>query len=84
MLVQSTGDSARALLKGIALLTLTLAESERHFITVREYSCSAIRRSCARCAKKVRPPENGQADEQFYNENRTAVENDVARHEQSK
>ncbi len=67
-------DSARALLKGIILLTLTLAPNERNFITVRELLLLSYPPLVRALRAKVPPPENGQYDERFYNENRTAVE----------
>jgi type IV secretion system protein VirD4 len=67
-------DSARALLSGIILLTLTLKESERNLITVRELLTltyppllRALKNQAAQ-AKKEAP------DEKFYNENKLAVE----------
>jgi type IV secretion system protein VirD4 len=67
-------DSARALLSGIILLTLTLKESERNLITVRELLTltyppllRALKDQAAQ-AKKEAP------DEKFYNENKLAVE----------
>jgi type IV secretion system protein VirD4 len=67
-------DSARALLKGIILLTLTFAQGERNFITVRELLLLSYPPLVRALREKVKPPENGQYDEQFYNENRAAVE----------
>jgi type IV secretion system protein VirD4 len=67
-------DSARALLSGIILLTLTRPEKERNLITVRELLTltyppllRALKEQAVQ-AKKEAP------DEKFYNENKMAVE----------
>ena len=67
-------DSARALLKGIILLTLTLDASERNLISVRELLLLSYPPLVRALREKVRPPENGEYKEQFYNESRAAVE----------
>src|SRR5262249_13346916 len=67
-------DSARALLKGILLLVLTLRESERNFVTVRELLLLSYAPLVRALQEKVRRPENGEYDKEFYNENRAAVE----------
>ncbi|HEX4409033.1 MAG TPA: type IV secretory system conjugative DNA transfer family protein [Xanthobacteraceae bacterium] len=67
-------DSARTLLKGIILLTLTLPEHERNFVTVREllsltspHILRAVKSAITK-AKREKP------DEQYYDENRLAVQ----------
>ena len=67
-------DSARALLKGIILLTLTLQESERNLITVRELLLLSYPPLVRALRVKDRPERDTEPDEQFYNENRAAVE----------
>ncbi len=65
-------DSARALLKGIALLTLTLARSEHNLVTVRQLLTltyppfvEALRLKAAQAERK---------DEKYYDENKHGVE----------
>ena len=67
-------DSARALLTGIILLTLTLAESERNLITVRELLSLTYPPLLKAVRAKPRNSEDGQPDEAFFNENKAAVE----------
>ena len=67
-------DSARALLMGIILLTLTLAESERHLVTVRELLCLAYPPLMRAVQSKMTPPEDGKPDETLYSENKLAIE----------
>ena len=67
-------DSARTLLLGIILLTLTLPESERSLVTVRELLSLTYPRLLNAVKAAVRPPDNGQLDEQFFDENRLATQ----------
>jgi type IV secretion system protein VirD4 len=67
-------DSARALLKGMILLTLTLSPGECNLITVRELLSLSYPPFVRQLRAKDRPQEGGQPGEQFYNENRVAVE----------
>lgn len=66
-------DSAKALLLGIILLTLTLPESERHLVTVRELLSLTYPRLVDAVQRTVQS-ESGQLDEQFYDENRLATQ----------
>jgi type IV secretion system protein VirD4 len=67
-------DSARALLLGIILLTLTLPKSERSLITVRELLSLTYPRLVSAVQKAARSSENAQFDEQFFDENKAAVQ----------
>lgn len=67
-------DSARALLKGIILLTLTLDPGERNLITARELLLLSYPPLVRALRSRDRPQPGGEPDEQFYNENRAAVE----------
>ena len=67
-------DSARALLKGIILLTLLLPSPERTLVTVRELLLLTYPPLVRALRKKARPPKGGQADAEFFNENRLGVE----------
>lgn len=67
-------DSARALLLGIILLTLTLPASERNFITVRELLSLTYPRLVDAVRKAARSSEDGPLDEQFFDENKAAVQ----------
>jgi type IV secretion system protein VirD4 len=68
-------DSARRLLLGIILLTLTLPERDRNLVTMRELLCLTYPPLLRAVRLKAEPPEEGAAhDEKFYNENRLAVE----------
>jgi type IV secretion system protein VirD4 len=67
-------DSARALVKGIILLTLTLPPGERHLITVRELLLLSYLPLVRAMREKNRPAEGAAPDELFFNENRAAVE----------
>ena len=67
-------DSARALLMGIILLTLTLPQSERSLTTVRELLLLSYPPFVRALRAKDRPPQDGQPGEPFFNENRAAVE----------
>jgi type IV secretion system protein VirD4 len=55
-------DSARALLKGVCLLALTLPESERTLVTVREL-LSLTHPRLLQVVKEIRPPKKGKRDE---------------------
>jgi type IV secretion system protein VirD4 len=66
-------DSARALLSGTILLTLTLPEDQRTLITVRELltlTYAPLRMALARAAKRRAPDDGGKPP----NENKAAVE----------
>jgi len=67
-------DSARALLKGIILLTLMLPPSERSLATVRELLLLSYPPFVRALRANVRPPEDGQPTKSFFAENRAAVE----------
>jgi type IV secretion system protein VirD4 len=67
-------DSARALLRGIILLTLMFSPSERNLITVRELLLLTHPRLVAAMKARPRPPENGEHGDDFYNANRTGIE----------
>jgi type IV secretion system protein VirD4 len=67
-------DSARALLMGIILLTLTLAENQRSLITVRELLSLTYGPLLRAVRSKPRPPAEGQLDQKFFDENKAAVE----------
>jgi type IV secretion system protein VirD4 len=67
-------DSARALLRGIILLTLTLPPSERNLVTVRELLLLSYPPLIRALHAKNRPAEDAPPDETFFNENRAAVE----------
>jgi type IV secretion system protein VirD4 len=67
-------DSARALLLGIILLTLTLAENQRSLITVRELLSLTYGPLLRAVRSKPRPPAEGQLDQKFFDENKAAVE----------
>jgi type IV secretion system protein VirD4 len=64
-------DSARTLLLGIILLTLTLPEGERNFVTVRELLSLTYPRllNAVRREQAARKP-----DEEYFDENRVAVQ----------
>jgi type IV secretion system protein VirD4 len=66
-------DSARMLLLGIILLTLTLPESERSLVTVRELLSLTYPR-LLHAIKAAQPPANGPLDEQFFDENKVATQ----------
>jgi hypothetical protein len=66
-------DSARALLKGIILLTLTFPESERTLTTVRELLLLSYR-PLVHFTRVKALRAGGQAGEQFFEENQAAVE----------
>jgi type IV secretion system protein VirD4 len=67
-------DSARTLLMGIILLTLTFAESERNLITVRQLLSLTYPPLLRAMKAKALPPPDAPHDEQHFNENRLAVE----------
>jgi type IV secretion system protein VirD4 len=67
-------DSARALLKGIVLLTLMFAESERTLTTVRELLLLSYPLLVEAMRAKPRPPADGQPDAAFFDENKAGVE----------
>ncbi|HEY1745719.1 MAG TPA: type IV secretory system conjugative DNA transfer family protein [Xanthobacteraceae bacterium] len=69
-------DSARTLLLGIILLTLTLPKAERNLVTVRELLSLTYPRlvdAVKRAAAKGDPKDDPK-DEQYYDENRLAVQ----------
>ena len=66
-------ESARTLLKGIILLTLTLPESERTLVTAREL-LSLTYPPLLRAAKVLHPPRSGKRDEEYYTANGHALE----------
>jgi len=67
-------DSARALLLGIILLTLTLPESERSLITVRELLSLTYPRLLSAVRLPAPAAEGDKRDEQFFADNKLAVE----------
>jgi type IV secretion system protein VirD4 len=67
-------DSARALLKGIILLTLLLPPSEHNLTTVRELLLLSYPPFVRALRAKDRPSQDGPPDEPFFIENRAAVE----------
>ena len=67
-------DSARALLTGIILLTLTLPESERSLITVRELLSLTYPQLLNAIKAKPRISDDGQKDQKFFDENKLAIE----------
>jgi type IV secretion system protein VirD4 len=67
-------DSARALLKGVILLTLLLPPQERHLVTARELLLLSYAPLVNALNGRVRAAENGKADETFYDRNRLGVE----------
>jgi type IV secretion system protein VirD4 len=67
-------DSARALLKGIIMLTLLLPPSERTLTTVRELLLLSYPPFVRALRAKDRPPEGARPDEPFFIENKAAVE----------
>lgn len=67
-------DSARALLKGIILLTLMLPPAERTLTTVRELLLLSYPPFLRALRAKDQPAGNAKPDEQFFVENRAAVE----------
>ena len=67
-------DSARALLRGIILLTLLLPESERTLTTVRELLLLCYPPLVQSMRKKKAEQQQQRPDEKFFSENRIAVE----------
>ena len=63
-------DSARTLLMGIILLTLTLAMSERHLVTVRELLSLTYAPLLNAVRAKKPTPESGALDEEYFDENK--------------
>jgi type IV secretion system protein VirD4 len=66
-------DSARALLSGIILLTLTMPRSERHLITVRELLLLTNPRLVAAMKGRPKSAEDGDKSEEFYNANTAGI-----------
>ena len=66
-------DSARTLLLGIILLTLTLPDRERNLVTVREL-LSLTYPTLLSAVKKARSSREAELDERFFDENRLAVQ----------
>jgi type IV secretion system protein VirD4 len=66
-------DSARTLLLGIILLTLTLPESERNLVTVRELLSLTYPR-LLNAVRATRKSKDDPLDEQFYDENKAALQ----------
>jgi type IV secretion system protein VirD4 len=71
---QHWNDSARMLLLGIILLTLTLPKAERNLVTVRELLCLTYPRLLAAIKASAQQPETGERDEAYYDDNRFAVQ----------
>ncbi|KAF2989431.1 type IV secretory system conjugative DNA transfer family protein [Methylocystis sp. MJC1] len=67
-------DSARALLGGIILLTLTLPEGEPSLITVRQLLSLTYGPLIQAVQAKPRPAADGPMNEQFFDENKAAVD----------
>jgi type IV secretion system protein VirD4 len=70
-------NSARALLLGLILLTLTLPEAERNLVTVRELLSLTnwrLLRAMEKARQKKRKSPDGPLDEAFYDENKLAVQ----------
>jgi type IV secretion system protein VirD4 len=65
-------DSARTLLLGIILLTLTFPQNERNLVTVRDLLSLTYPRLVE--AVKVARSTSGSLDEKFYDENRAATD----------
>jgi len=71
---QHWNDSARALLLGITLLTLTLPESERNLVTVRELLSLTYPRLLHAVKAAMRAARERKLDEAYFDENRLAVQ----------
>jgi type IV secretion system protein VirD4 len=71
---QHWNDSARALLLGITLLTLTLPEPERNLVTVRELLSLTYPRLLHAVKAAVRAARTRKLDEAYFDENRIAVQ----------
>ena len=67
-------DSARTLLMGIILLTLTFPENERNLVTVRQLLCLTypVLRHAVNLKKQAAA--NNAPDEEFFDENKAAVQ----------
>jgi type IV secretion system protein VirD4 len=70
---QHWNDSARALLMAIILLTLTLPESERNLVTVRELLSLTYPRLQGAIKAAVQASKKRKLDKDYYDENRVAV-----------
>jgi type IV secretion system protein VirD4 len=70
---QHWNDSARTLLLGIILLTLTFPERERNLVTVRELLSLTYPR-LAHAVDSARASAKGRDDEEYFDENRVAVQ----------
>lgn len=71
---QHWNDSARTLLLGIILLTLTLPESERNLVTVRELLALTYPRLTHAVKAAVQAVRDRKLDEDYYDEHRVAVQ----------
>jgi type IV secretion system protein VirD4 len=71
---QHWNDSARMLLLGIILLTLTLPRSERNLVTVRELLSLTYPSLLAAVQSTIRASKSGEYDKEYYDENRIAVQ----------
>jgi type IV secretion system protein VirD4 len=67
-------DSARALLLGIILLTMTMPETERNLVTARELLSLTYPRLQRAVRKAVQSAKENGLDEQYFGENRLAVQ----------
>jgi type IV secretion system protein VirD4 len=67
-------DSARALLLGIILLTLTLPEGERSLVTVRELLSLTYPRLVNAVRREAQAAADNPLNEQFYDENKLATQ----------
>lgn len=68
-------DNARKLLEGLILFTLTMPKAERHLVTVRQLlslTHPALLEAVKMSAPK--PSANGELDDEFFVQNKTAVE----------
>jgi type IV secretion system protein VirD4 len=71
---QHWNDSARALLLGITLLTLTLPETERNLVSVRELLSLTHPRLLHAVKAAVRAAKERKLDDAYFDENRIAVQ----------
>jgi type IV secretion system protein VirD4 len=67
-------NSARTLLLGLILLTLTFPESERNLVTVRELLSLTYPHLVDAVRRAMRLSKSGKFDEAYYDENRMAVQ----------
>lgn len=67
-------ESARALLRGIILLTLLFPAPERNLVTVRELLLLTHPRLVEAIKARPRPAESNLPDEEFYNVNRVGIQ----------